>query len=200
MPAKLPYLRIRAARVRTATAQDVVGLAASSSPTVSLCLSARQAATAERRMACTVVLVAASGWAAVQPVRRGRRRRRRRLRGITLRLFGASLSQEAVTAHSAARQYSATSYRAQPLPGRRTTKRTALTTGSTGIQTAAAADTPPAGSLPAPERPARPQPAISTGTGSVATWPASTPTTRPRLHRASPRGVHTAAPRGRTRT
>ena len=77
LPAKLPYIRLRAAGVRTATAQDVVGLAASSSPTVSICLSARQAATAVARMACTVVLVAASGWAAVQPVRRGRTRSRR---------------------------------------------------------------------------------------------------------------------------
>ena len=75
LPAKLPYIRLRAAGVRTATAQDVVGLAASSSPTVSICLSARQAATAVARMACTVVLVAASGWAAVPPVHRGRQRR-----------------------------------------------------------------------------------------------------------------------------
>ena len=124
---------------------------------------------------------------------------RRRLRRPLLRLCGTLPSREAVTAQQAARQHSPTPCRALRLPERRTTKRTGWTTGSSGTRPApAAAGAPHAGSWTT-TRPARPQPAISTGTGTVTTRPASTPTTRPRLHRASPRGAHTA-PRGRTQT
>ena len=139
---------------------------------------------------------------ACPPRRRRQRRRRhrqRRRRRPLHRLCGASPSREAVTAQQAARQHSPTSYRAPRPPERRTTKRTARPTGSSGTRTATAA----AGALPAgsstPARLARPQPAIWTGTGVVATMPASTPATRLLLPRASPRGVHGAAGRGGTR-
>ena len=87
LPAKPPHLRPRVARVRTATAQGVVGLAASSSKTVSRVMSARQPATAGVRMACTVRMGAASGWAAVPPVRRGATRSRHRLQRACPRTF-----------------------------------------------------------------------------------------------------------------
>ena len=178
--------------MRTATVQDVIGLATSSSSTVNLSLSARQAATAVGRMACSI---ATSGRAAVQPVRRGRTRQR-------LRLCGTSLSREAVTVDSAALRHSTTSCRAPPPPGRRITKRTVHPTGSTGTLTVtatAATGRQPDGML-TPRRPARPRPATSMGTETATSMRTSPLPTRPHLHKVSPRGDNGAARPGRTRT
>eukprot|EP00964_Phaeocystis_antarctica_P155594 scaffold124832_cov42-Phaeocystis_antarctica.AAC.1 len=72
-------------------------------------------------------------------------------------------------------------------------------TGSTGTQTAAAAVESPAGFSTA-TRQARPRPATSMGTGpATASGPTTSQTTRPRLHRASPRGTYGATQIGRTR-
>ena len=129
-----------------------------------------------------------------RPRRRPRRRRRHR---PLHRLCGASPSREAVTAQQAARQQSPTSCRAPPPLVRRTTKRTARPTGSSGIQNAVAAVESLVG-FSITTRPARLRPVTSTGTGAVASSRTLDPTTHPRL-RASPRGVHGAAGRGGTR-
>ena len=139
-----------------------------------------------------------------RPRRRHRRHRRhrhhRRHRRPDCRLCGTSLSQEAVTAQRAARQHSPTPCRAPRPPERRTTKRpeTACPGGFTGTQTAVPAVRQPNGSS-APTRPARPRPVTSMVTGIASLTPTSNLPPRPRLRKASPRGEHGAAPRGRPR-
>ena len=120
------------------------------------------------------------------------RRRPLRLRRRPPRRSGTSPSREAATTQQAARQHSPTPCRAPRPPERRTTKRTALPSGSTGTRTAAAALYSPVGFWVA-TRPARLRPKTSTGTGTATPGRSTSPTTRPRPHRASPRGVQPAA-------